>query len=383
MVARARSHLLAATAFAVLAGACLGAGPARAQDATCLASPNGAAPAGTHWYYKTDQATHQKCWYTRSQAQAAQAAPAETTPSRTAPSRTPIAQADPANPDADATPVPEESAAPVAFAPSPPPIQEHAAPLAPAAPRRAVPPIARVPVPAADPRGENQPVTTAAAAVPAATGTPATSANVAWPDPPSMPQAAGVAGSTFPPPPSPPPPSVGSQADPSGAVAAAQAPSPDGSTAANGVSAAADPTSNASGQKPSAETPDSGGAAGNSDTPVRANPPGRVSVLLVLAGLILLLVVGMLLRRLVEHALSRRRVINLARQEPRLVEALPVPPPVPTLLRHAPSVVPGPAQAQQRASEVEAELRKFAQNLRQRRPAANGTLGRSGAAIRS
>jgi hypothetical protein len=110
-------------------------------------------------------------------------------------------------------------------------------------------------------------------------------------------------------------------------------------------------------------------------------------VLLVLVGLIVLLAVGMLLRRLVEHALSRRRVINLARQEPRLVEPVAVPPPMPALLRHAPSVVPGPAQAQQRATEVEAELRKFAQNLRQRRPVANGTangtLGRGGAAIRS
>jgi hypothetical protein len=111
-------------------------------------------------------------------------------------------------------------------------------------------------------------------------------------------------------------------------------------------------------------------------------------VLLVLVGLIVLLVVGMMLRRLVEHALSRRRVINLARQEPRLVEPVAVPPPpMPAVLRHAPSVVPGLAQTQQRATEVEAELRKFAQNLRQRRPVANNTangiLGRSGAAVRS
>ena len=376
-MATAGSHLLAATALAVLAGACLGAGSARAQDAACLASPNGPAPAGTHWYYKTDQATHQKCWYTRGQEQAVQAAPAETTSSRPAPSRTPVAQADPANPDADATQAPEELAAPVGLAPAPPRIPEHAAALAPPAPRRAGPPIARVPVPAADPRGENQPVTTAA------TGMPATTDNVAWPAPPSMPQTAGAAGSPFPP-----PPDMGSQPDPSGA-AAAQAPSADGSTAAAGASAAADPPSSATGQQPTAEAPGNDGAApkADSDAPVRANPPGRISVLLVLVGLIVLLAVGMLLRRLVEHALSRRRVINLARQEPRLVEPVAGPPPMPALLRHAPSVVPGPAQAQQRATEVEAELRKFAQNLRQRRPVANntanGTLGRGGAAVRS
>ena len=379
MVAKAGSHLLAATALAVLAGACLGAGSARAQDATCLASPNGAAPAGTHWYYKTDQATHQKCWYTRGQEQAAQAAPAETTPSRPAPSRTPVAQAEPANPDADATQAPEESAAPVGLAPAPPRIHEHPAPLAAAAPRRAVPSIARVPVPAADPRGENQPITTATAAAPAAAGMPATTDNVAWPAPPSMPQTEGAAGSPFPP-----PPIVGPQADPSGPAVASQAPS-----AASSTAAADPPPSSVTGQQPASD-----GAApkAEADAPVRANPPGRISVLLVLVGLIVLLVVGMLLRRLVEHALSRRRVINLARQEPRLVEPVAVPPPpMPAVLRHAPSVVPGLAQTQQRATEVEAELRKFAQNLRQRRPVANGTanntangtLGRSGAAVRS
>jgi hypothetical protein len=373
MVAKAGSHLLAATALAVLAGACLGAGSARAQDATCLASPNGAAPAGTHWYYKTDQATHQKCWYTRGQEQAAQAAPAESTPSRPAPSRTPVAQAEPANPDGDATLAPEESAAPVGLAPAPPRIHEHPAPLAAAAPRRAVPSIARVPVPAADPRGENQPVTTATAAAPAATGVPATTDNVAWPAPPPMRQTEGAAGSTFPP-----PPNVSSRPDPSGA-AAAQAPSADGSTGA-----ADPPPSSVNGQQPASDGP---APKADAATPVRANPPGRISVLLVLVGLIVLLVVGMLLRRLVEHALSRRRVINMARQEPRLVEPVAVPPPMPALLRHAPSVVPGPAQTQQRATEVEAELRKFAQNLRQRRPVANNTAndipGRSGAAVRS
>ena len=110
-------------------------------------------------------------------------------------------------------------------------------------------------------------------------------------------------------------------------------------------------------------------------------------MLLVLGGLIVLLIAGILLRRIVEHALSRRRVIKLARQEPRLMEPIAVPPPMPTLLRHAPSVVPGQAHAAQRANEVEDALRQLAHNLRQRRPAAkgaaNGTVGRSGAALRS
>ena len=34
---------------------------ARATD--CLAGPNAQAPAGSHWYYRLDRATHRKCWY--------------------------------------------------------------------------------------------------------------------------------------------------------------------------------------------------------------------------------------------------------------------------------------------------------------------------------
>lgn len=366
MVAKAGPHLLAATAFAVLASAGLGAGLARGQSAACLAAPNGAAPAGTHWFYKTDSGTHQKCWYTRPQQQSA-AAPPETTPSRSAPER-----GDAVNPDSGAT-APEESAAPVALAPTAaPPVPARAPPPAPAVPRRAALSIARVPVPTADPRGENQP-TTAATAMPAPAATLGAPDNVAWPAPPPMPQTAGLAGSPFPP-----PPDVSPQVDPAAPSTAAQAPS------ADDPAAAASPPSS-TGQTPTAEKPNSDGAAeqADADKPAAAKPPGRLSVLLVVGGLIVLLIAGMLLRRIVEHALSRRRVIKLARQEPRLVEPLAVPPPMPTLLRQAPSVVPGPAHTAQRASEVEAELRKFAENLRQHRPAANGITGRNGTALRS
>jgi hypothetical protein len=369
MVAKAGSHLLAATACAVLAGASLSAGAARAQDAACLAAPKGAAPAGTHWFYKTDPTTHQKCWYTRGAA----AVPTQTAQLRPAPER-----GDTANPDSDAAAVPEESAAPVALAPTAaPPAPERTSRPAPTAARRVAPPIARVPVPTADPRGENQPITTAATDMPAPAAAPAAPDNVAWPAPPPMPQTAGAAGSPFPP-----PPDVSPQADASVPSAAAQTPS------ANDPATATSPAASATGQAPAAEKPDSGGApnTADADSPTAATPPGRLSVLLVLGGLIVLLIAGMLLRRIVEHALSRRRVIKLARHEPRLVEPIAVPPP-PTVLRQAPSVVPGHGQTAQRASEVEAELRKFAQNLRQPRPAANGTangtLGRTGTALRS
>jgi len=42
-------------------------GPARAAD--CLAGPNGAAPAGSHWYYRTDRVQKRKCWYVAPQDQ--------------------------------------------------------------------------------------------------------------------------------------------------------------------------------------------------------------------------------------------------------------------------------------------------------------------------
>ena len=376
MVAKAASHLSAATALAMLASASV-ADSARAQAASCLATPNGAAPAGTHWYYKTDQATHQKCWYTRPQDQTAAAAPAQITLSRAATSPAPAERGDSANPDADA--VPDQATAPIALAPAAAPqVPARAVPKPPAAPRRIAAPSARIPMPAADPRGEPQPITTAAVAAPAPPAAQTTSV-VRWPDPPSLPQTAGDAGSPFPP-----PPTVSPQADAPGApIPSPAAPMPSGVA----PSPAASAVPSAAAQPPTADKPETAAGKAGADNPSAAKPPGRISVLLVLGGLIALLTAGMLLRGLVEHALSRRRVIKLARQEPRLVESVAAPPPMPKIVRQAPSVVPGHGQAAQRASEVEAELRRFAESLRQRRPAANDSanvaLGRNGAALRS
>jgi len=376
MVAKAGSHLLAATALAVLAGAGLGADSARAQGATCLASPNGPAPAGTHWYYKTDQATQQKCWYTRPADQAAQVSPAQRAPSQTTP-----AQGDSDNPDSDAAAAPEQPAA-VSLPPAAaPPVAPRAAPPALAAPRRATAPIARVPVPTADPRGEQQPVMAATTAGPTSAAVPAVPDRVAWPDPPSLPQTPGIAGASSP---FPPPPSVDSQTGASGPSGTAPAPVADNppttDSATPNAAPALDPAAQSS---PNAGKPadDKPTVKTNADPSTAAKPPGRISVLLVLAGLIVLVILGVLLRRLVEHTLGRRRVIKLARQEPRLAEPAAVP--TPTLLRRAPSVVPAHGQAEQRASEVENALRQLAHNMRQPRPAANGTTGRSGTAIRS
>src|ERR1700742_514078 len=51
------AFLLASAGVTVLSGA------ARA-DVACPTAPGAAAPAGQHWYYRFDRATHRKCWFT-------------------------------------------------------------------------------------------------------------------------------------------------------------------------------------------------------------------------------------------------------------------------------------------------------------------------------
>lgn len=42
--------------------------PARAED-DCLAAPKGAAPLGSHWYYRTDRVKQVKCWHLTTEGQ--------------------------------------------------------------------------------------------------------------------------------------------------------------------------------------------------------------------------------------------------------------------------------------------------------------------------
>jgi len=376
MVARAGSQILAAAAFAVLAAVVgLGAGPgvdsAYAQDATCLASPNGPAPAGTHWFYRTDPTTQRKCWYTRSPEQAAQGAPTETPSSqapstRTAPSRGAPMPLNAVNPDSDAATAPDEPTAPAALAPAamPVPASERLPPAA-TTPRRPTTGIARIPMPAADPRGEPQPIAMATAA-PNPVAAAAPSDGVVWPDPPKLTA-----------------PGNGVSTSPAAMSFAPASPAPDAPTASDSPPTTGSTPPEGSGQSPTATqaapAPDGVASKPAGDTPASAKPPGRVPIIMLLAGLVVLLAAGMLVRRIVERALGRRRRnIKVARHEPRLVEPVAVPPPMPALLRHAPSVVPGRADAEQRVNEVEDALRRFAQNLRHGRPAANGTQGRTG-----
>lgn len=42
--------------------------PTAARAAECLPGPKGAAPNGSHWYYRIDRATKKNCWYVRAES---------------------------------------------------------------------------------------------------------------------------------------------------------------------------------------------------------------------------------------------------------------------------------------------------------------------------
>ena len=54
-------------------------GVAHAAD-NCLAGPKGAAPKGSHWYYRIDHATKRNCWYVRAEGGRAASANSAVTP---------------------------------------------------------------------------------------------------------------------------------------------------------------------------------------------------------------------------------------------------------------------------------------------------------------
>lgn len=59
---RSTSQPVFALSFAVLLGTMLPGAPGNAAD-DCIAKPNAPAPAGQHWWYRTDRATQRKCWF--------------------------------------------------------------------------------------------------------------------------------------------------------------------------------------------------------------------------------------------------------------------------------------------------------------------------------
>jgi hypothetical protein len=152
----------------------------------CLSGPKGAAPQGSHWFYRIDYATKRHCWYVRGEDKLSQAAPAAPAPSEPAvPAPSPKrASTQRSVADAyDALPLPPR-AAPVTSATSQPPtVADAPSPPTsqPAVPTRWPEPSAAsapaIPAPAA-----NNPVATPpsapAVAPPAAAAVPLVAADV-------------------------------------------------------------------------------------------------------------------------------------------------------------------------------------------------------------
>jgi hypothetical protein len=91
-------------------------GAAHAADA-CLSGPKGTAPKGSHWYYRVDHATKRNCWYVR--AEAGQAASANSSVIPAAPPAETLLQ--PAVADARAEANPADIGQPTAGATEPAP----------------------------------------------------------------------------------------------------------------------------------------------------------------------------------------------------------------------------------------------------------------------
>jgi hypothetical protein len=95
------STAIAAAILFTSAGIGLQGSSARAAD-DCLAAPNSHAPQGSHWHYRTDRVKQRKCWYLRSQDQAAEQsepqAKIEAAPNASAFAAQPIVAVDNASP---------------------------------------------------------------------------------------------------------------------------------------------------------------------------------------------------------------------------------------------------------------------------------------------
>jgi hypothetical protein len=315
-----------------------GAASAQAQDA-CLKAPSGRAPPGSHWYYHTDPATQSKCWSIKPAA--GQVAP------QVAP-----------------------QAGRQAAQPSPAPVQEQPTRTTTAAPAGAEPQSA-APNSSPWPMPGEQPDQT-------------DTATVAWPAPPPLPTAPDTATPESAAPESAAPVSPDQSAPP------ATPPAPQTPTAESAQPAASSPPQPTNPVENSPAVQSAATPAAEPVTPV-ASVHSRVPLAALLAGLVGLLVVGMLLRRAVIMTLGRRSGvvgrpggIKVFRREPQLSIAAQQAPPA--VLRHSPSLVPGQAETEHRVSEIEEALRHFAQRLRRRRPAPLGSfpnITRTGARARS
>ena len=83
-----KAILIGAIATVTLAVAMNG-GVAYAAD-NCLAGPKGAAPKGSHWYYRIDRATKRNCWYVRAVGETPVSSPSASVAEVSPPPQTPL-----------------------------------------------------------------------------------------------------------------------------------------------------------------------------------------------------------------------------------------------------------------------------------------------------
>src|SRR6185295_15099823 len=84
----------------------------------CLSGPKGAAPRGSHWYYRVDRATKKNCWYVRAEGKSVPSASSSATlplPQAQAPLQPSVANA---RAEADSVSVGQPGGAPPEPAPS-------------------------------------------------------------------------------------------------------------------------------------------------------------------------------------------------------------------------------------------------------------------------
>lgn len=86
----------------------------RAEAGECLAAPKGPAPAGSHWFYRTDHANKRNCWYVRAKdGSSTAAASSDSTPGGTeVSSNAPAPTSETASADPTAAPVAAANPAP-------------------------------------------------------------------------------------------------------------------------------------------------------------------------------------------------------------------------------------------------------------------------------
>jgi len=314
-----------ACAILLIAAASLGSNAAfaQAQD-SCIKAPNGPAPPGSHWYYHTDHTTQSKCWSIKPAAQATQAAAVQQRPATAQQQR---AQERPTQEQPTQEQQVQEE-----------PVQEQSTPAG-VAPLLAVPDSSPWPLPGQQPDAATT-VWPAAPSMPTSTDT-STTQSVS----PGLPDQSA-------------PPSPAQQTSPAPQAPAAGSAQPNTPSPPTATTPAEDKPAVRSAAKP---------VAG----PVKpvTSMQSRIPLAVLLAGLIGLLAIGMLLRRIVTVTLGRPHRIRIAQREPRLRGMAKLTP----MLRHSPRLVPDQAVTEHRISEVEEALRDLAQRQRRRRAMSLGS----------